>query len=470
MRKKSNFQTIIRQIVLNANVALDAIALGKMRALLTSLGIIFGVASVIAMVAIGAGAKYEILAQMKLLGVNNIIIKPVVEQEEGEALTGTAQDQIKERRWSPGITLADAKSIQDGIPYVEYVSPEVVFETMIVRAGLRRTGKLVGVGEYYFANTDYELLEGNFFNIHQLDNSVPVCIIGHGISTKFFVEEDPIGKRIKCGNLWLTVIGVLKERKITEANIEHLGLRDYNMDIYTPIKTVLLRYKNRGMITRQDILSTARPGFFGGRGPGMGDILQTTSQNVGQETVINYHQLDQLVIRVAESELITPVTEILTRMLQRRHNDVVDYQVIVPEQLLKQEQETRRIFNMVLGAIASISLIVGGIGIMNIMLASVMERIREIGIRQALGANRRDIILQFLLEAISISIAGGILGIVLGLLMSYGIEKATGIATIVTGIPIALAFFVSITIGLVFGSYPAKRAAEQDPIVSLRHE
>ena len=468
MKKKSSFQTIIRQIVLNASVALDAIALGKMRALLTSLGIIFGVASVIAMVAIGAGAKYEILAQMKLLGVNNIIIKPVVEQEEGEALTGTAQDQIKERRWSPGITLADAKSIQETIPYVEYVSPEVVFETMIVRAGLRRTGKLVGVGEHYFSNTDYELLEGNFFNMYQLENSVPVCIIGHGISTKFFVEEDPIGKRIKCGNLWLTVIGVLKERKITEANIQHLGLRDYNMDIYTPIKTVLLRYKNRGLLTRQDILSTARSGFFGGRG--MGGILQTTSQNVGQETIINYHQLDQLVIRVAESELITPVTDILTRMLQRRHNDVVDYQVIVPEQLLKQEQETRRIFNMVLGAIASISLIVGGIGIMNIMLASVMERIREIGIRQALGANRRDIILQFLLEAITISIAGGILGIVLGILTSYGIEKATGIATIVTGIPIAIAFFVSITIGLVFGSYPAKRAAEQDPIVSLRHE
>jgi len=468
MTKKSSFQTIIRQIVLNASVALDAIALGKMRALLTSLGIIFGVASVIAMVAIGAGAKYEILAQMKLLGVNNIIIKPVVEQEEGKALTGTAQDQIKERRWSPGITLADAKSIQETIPYVEYVSPEVVFETMIIRAGLRRTGKLVGVGEYYFANTNYELLDGTFFNGYQFENSVPVCIIGHGISTKFFVEEDPIGKRIKCGNLWVTVIGVLKERKITEANIEHLGLRDYNMDIYTPIKTVLLRYKNRGLLTRQDILSTARPGFFGGRG--MGGILQTTSQNVGQETVINYHQLDQMVIRVAESEFITPVTEILTRMLQRRHNDVVDYHVIVPEQLLKQEQETRRIFNMVLGAIASISLIVGGIGIMNIMLASVMERIREIGIRQALGANRRDIILQFLLEAITISVAGGILGIVLGILTSYGIEKATGIATIVTGIPIAIAFFVSITIGLVFGSYPAKRAAEQDPIVSLRHE
>ncbi|MBA7628091.1 Macrolide export ATP-binding/permease protein MacB [subsurface metagenome] len=468
MKNKSNFQTIIRQIILNTSVALDAIVLGKMRALLTSLGIIFGVASVIAMVAIGAGAKYEILAQMKLLGVNNIIIKPVVEQEEGEALTGTAQDQIKERRWSPGITLSDAKSIQDGIPYVEYVSPEVVFETMIVRAGLRRTGKLVGVGEHYYSNTDYELLEGNFFNRYQLDNSVPVCIIGHGISTKFFVEEDPIGKRIKCGNLWLTVIGVLEEWKITEANIEHLGLRDYNMDIYTPIKTVLLRYKNRGLLTRQDILSTARPGFFGH--PGMGDFLQTTSQNVGQETIINYHQLDQLVIRVAQSEFITPVTEILTRILQRRHNGVVDYEVIVPEQLLKQEQETRRIFNMVLGAIASISLIVGGIGIMNIMLASVMERIREIGIRQALGANRRDIILQFLLEAITISVAGGILGIVLGILVSYGIEKATGIATIVTGIPIAIAFFVSITIGLVFGSYPAKRAAEQDPIVSLRHE
>ena len=469
MDRKSNFQILARQIALNINVALDAIALGKLRALLTSLGIIFGVASVIAMVAIGAGAKFEILEQMKLLGVNNIIVTPVVEQEEGEALTGTSTDLIKEKRWSPGLTLADATSIQESIPYVEYVSPEVVFETMIVTSGLRRTGKLVGVTDNYFKNTAYKLEEGSFFTEYHFEHSAPVCVIGYGIGTKFFVDQNPIGKKIKCGNLWLTVIGVLQEREIVETEIQHLGLRDYNMDIYTPIKTVLLRYKNRGLVTTEDIISSAREGFFGDP-RNMIISGSSTSQDENETTIINYHQLDQLVVRVSDSEVITPVADLLTRLLQRRHNDVVDYHVIVPEQLLQQEQETRRIFNIVLAAIASISLIVGGIGIMNIMLASVMERIREIGIRQALGANRRDIILQFLLEAITISLAGGILGIGLGILTSYTIEQTTGIATVVTGIPIAIAFFVSITIGLVFGSYPAKRAAEQDPIVSLRYE
>jgi len=177
-----------------------------------------------------------------------------------------------------------------------------------------------------------------------------------------------------------------------------------------------------------------------------------------------------LVVRVADSKYIQPVSEVMSRMLQRRHNDVVDYEIIIPEQLLKQEQRTKNIFNIVLGAIASISLVVGGIGIMNIMLASVMERIREIGIRLALGATKRDISLQFLLEAITISLTGGILGIFLGMFMSWGIEKFTHITTIVSGISIVVSFVVSFSVGLTFGSFPARRAAEQDPIVSLRYE
>lgn len=443
--------TMTRHIIFNFLIAFEAIIQNKFRAFLTSLGIIFGVASVIAMLAIGNGARQEILSQMQLLGVNNIIVKPIVKQEEGK-VEETAQDKTNEKRFSPGLTLADAESVLEGIPEIQFVSPEIVMETMVVRSGLKRTGKLVGIKQEYFSTSDFALESGTWFSSHQLNDAMPVCIIGYGVATKFFVKEPPLGRRIKTGNLWLTVIGVLEERKISEQNIQHLGIRDYNMDIYTPVKTMLLRYKNRALVTKQDIISNARQ--RGGNEPDKS----------------NFNQLDRLVVRVADSKYIQPVSEVMSRMLQRRHNDVVDYEIIIPEQLLKQEQRTKNIFNIVLGAIASISLVVGGIGIMNIMLASVMERIREIGIRLALGATKRDISLQFLLEAITISLTGGILGIFLGMFMSWGIEKFTHITTIVSGISIVVSFVVSFSVGLTFGSFPARRAAEQDPIVSLRYE
>lgn len=439
-------------IIFNFLIAVEAIIQNKVRAFLTSLGIIFGVASVIAMLAIGNGARQEILSQMQLLGVNNIIVKPIVKQEEGK-VEENLQAKTNEKRFSPGLTLADAESITEGIPDIQFVSPEIVMETLVVRSGLKRTGKLVGITQEYFSTSDFALESGAWFSHHQLNDAMPVCIIGHGIATKFFAKEPPLGRRIKTGNLWLTVIGVLAERKISEQNIQHLGIRDYNMDIYTPVKTLLLRYKNRALVTKQDILANAR----------QKDGSEPDKNN-------NYHQLDRLVVRVTDSKFIQPVSEVMSRMLQRRHNDVVDYEIIIPEQLLKQEQRTKNIFNIVLGAIASISLVVGGIGIMNIMLASVMERIREIGIRLALGATKRDITLQFLLEAITISLTGGILGIFLGMFMSWGIEKFTHITTLVSGISIVVSFVVSFSVGLAFGSFPAKRAAEQDPIVSLRYE
>ncbi|MCF7801146.1 MAG: ABC transporter permease [Candidatus Marinimicrobia bacterium] len=442
---------MLRKIVFNFIIAVEAIFQNKTRAFLTSLGIIFGVASVIAMLAIGNGARQEILSQMQLLGVNNIIVQPVVKQEEGK-VEEELGDKSREKRFTPGLTLADATAVAQTIPKVRFVSPEIVMETMVVRSGLKRTGKLVGVNEYYFDTSEFELQKGEWFNATHLTDAMPVCIIGHGIATKFFPREPPLGRRIKTGNLWLTVVGVLKERKITEQNIQHLGIRDYNMDIYTPVRTMLLRYKNRALVTKQDIMETAR------------------QENGVVQEIGNYHQLDRMVVRVEDSEYIQSVAEVMSRMLQRRHNDVVDYEIIIPEQLLEQEQRTKNIFNIVLGAIASISLVVGGIGIMNIMLASVMERIREIGIRLALGATKMDIILQFILEAITISLVGGILGIFLGMAMSWGIERFTHITTIVSGISIVVSFVVSFSVGLAFGSFPAKRAAEQDPIVSLRYE
>ena len=197
---------------------------------------------------------------------------------------------------------------------------------------------------------------------------------------------------------------------------------------------------------------------------------QQENEGNNEKTKPNYNQLDRLVINVNESQLITPTLDLIEKMLRRRHNETDDYEIVVPELLLKQEQRTKRLFNVVLGVIASISLLVGGIGIMNIMLASVLERIKEIGLRLALGAQKRDIVLQFVSEAVAISFSGGILGVVLGIAISYFIEQVAEIQTIISPFSVALSFLVAITVGLIFGIFPAKRASEQNPIESLRHE
>ena len=438
------------------SIALQAIAHNKLRAVLTSLGIIFGVGSVIAMLAIGTGAKQEILDQMKLLGANNIIITPIVEQQEGNVEEEPSKAAEK-KRFSPGLTLQDGESILKIVPGVEFVSPEVVVETMVIREGLKRTSKLIGVDSMYFATTDFALERGALFSRKNVELSSPVAVIGHAIKTKFFAKGDPIGGKIKCGSLWLTVIGVMRERKAGKENIQHLGLRDVNFDVYTPVSTVLLRYKNRTLVTKLDVQRASSENG-------------SDESSAGAKKQPNYHQLDRLVVRVTNSGQMAELAGIISRMLQRRHNQVVDFQVTIPEQLLRQAQRTKDIFNIVLSAIASISLLVGGIGIMNIMLASVIERTKEIGIRRAVGATRRDIILQFLSEATMISVTGGIIGILVGTGLSYGIEQLAGIMTIVTFFSVVLAFLVSISVGIAFGIFPARNAAGKDPVVCLHYE
>ncbi len=436
----------------NFFIAVESIAYNQLRAILTSLGIIFGVASVISMLAIGSGAQKEILDQIRLLGANNIIIQPIEKQEEGEVTEEESSNLEDKQPFSPGLTMADARSIASIIPGVESANPEVLVETTALRAGLRRTTKLVGVGATFFESSGFELAEGAFFSNEHYEEAIPVAIIGHDIKTKFFTKEEAIGNRIKCGNLWLTVVGVLEERNIAVENIERLGIRNYDLDIYTPIPTFFLRYENRSQLTAQDIQAGNR------------------DRQRGIQEEAEHHQLDRLVIRVKESQMVKPVAEVVSRMLERRHYGVVDYEVIIPEVLLQQERRTQDLFNIVLAAIASISLIVGGIGIMNIMLASILERIREIGVRRAVGATRQDIIFQFLIEAITLSFSGGMLGIVLGIAISFFIEQATGITTIVSFFSVVLSFFVAVSVGLIFGILPAKRAADHNPVEALRHE
>lgn len=429
--------------------------MNKTRALLTSLGIVFGVASVIAMLAIGEGAQAEILEQMKLLGTNNIIIKPIIEQEESTVEEEESEKKEK-KRYSPGLTLSDAYAIRRLIPHVQGVSPEIITETTFLRHGLKRTGKLIGVDTAHFHDKEFEIKEGHHFSDIHIRLHEPVCVIGHGVRTKFFSGEDPIGKQIKCGNEWLTVIGVLKERIILEKQLKDLGIRDYNLDIYTPVTTMLLKFTNRAFITEKSIRNANA--MFGDD-----EESKKKDENV-------FHQLDRMIIQVDNSDYITTIADVTRRMLQRRHNDVVDFEIVVPELLLQQEQRTKTIFNFVLGAIASISLLVGGIGIMNIMLASVLERTKEIGIRRAIGARRADVVTQFLSEAVAISLTGGIVGIILGVSISYGIEKFADIKTIVTMSSIIISFGVSFFVGISFGYVPAQRAAKHDPIEALRYE
>ena len=463
---------MLQIILYNLDIAIQAIKQNKLRSLLTSLGIIFGVASVIAMLAIGRGAQEEVLVQMQLLGTNNIIIQPVVEQREGEVSDeNDVAGPARQRRYSPGLTVEDMNTIKATIPFVNHVTPEIVYDTQIIRSARMRSGKLVGVSSDYLMINGFNLASGTNFTDEHVENAMPVAIIGSGVRTRFFPGEDPIGKRIKAGTVWFTVVGVLQEKNLSASQIENLGIRDYNMDIFAPASTVLLRYGNRALITRQDVQGASSGGgggmvVFGGGG---GIITSSMSSGVDRGDG-NYNQLDRIIVRVDDSAMSVTISEIIARMLQRRHNDVIDFEIIVPELLLQQEQRTKRIFNIVLASIASISLIVGGIGIMNIMLASVVERFREIGVRRAVGAQQRDIKLQFLTEALAISISGGVIGIVLGMFFSFAIEITAGIVTIVSLFSIVISFGVATLIGIVFGYFPAKRAALQDPVNALRHE
>ncbi len=453
------------RLLANLFIAIDAVLSNKMRSLLTALGIIFGVAAVIAMLAIGNGAQQEILEQIKLVGVNNIVVKPVIEQKE-EKVEEQLTAGLEKKMLSPGLTMRDVSSIRATIPGLTKVSPEILLETHVVRRGYRRSAKLVGVDPAYFEIYNFELEEGQMFTEEHLEMGSAVCIIGQAIKSRFFPTENPVGKNIKVGPNWLTIIGVLKERYISENSISKLGIRDYNMDVYLPLQSMLIRYENRDKVTADELrrAGAAR----GSRGMIIiGGASQEAQPAAGSD---NYHQLDRLVVQVDETALLQPAAEVMSRLLERKHFGTVDYEIEIPELLLKQQQRTNDIFNYVLGAIAGISLLVGGIGIMNIMLASVLERIKEIGLRLSIGAKKSDVTQQFLFEAMMISVSGGLLGVILGMLMAYLVSEFADIPTIISFGSVVLSFGVAAGIGLVFGIAPARKAASQDPITSLRYE
>lgn len=449
------------------NIALEAVFLNKFRSMLTALGIIFGVAAVISMMAIGNGAQKEILDQMKLVGVNNIIITP--KQEKGKnsssqsssssSSTSSSTDKNK-GKFSPGLSLKDAESISEMIPTVQKVSPVVIYDADVIRDAVRYNTKISGVTPDFFELFNIDLQQGDMFNAEQLKEGKAVCLIGSTIQSKFFPNGNSIGQDIKCGRLWLKVIGVLRKKEVNQSTMENLGISDYNNSVFAPIQTMMRRVKDRTMITASSLHGSSYEMDFG-------DMVIAGSRD-GDELAKN--QVDKIVVQVKQSSQINPTTELLKRMLLRRHQKMEDFEIKVPELLLKQEQRTKDIFNIVLGCIAGISLLVGGIGIMNIMLASVMERIKEIGIRRAIGATKADITLQFLMEATLLSITGGLIGIILGIIFSKLIMQFTTILTIISPVSIIISFGVSASVGIIFGYMPAKRASIADPVESLRHE
>jgi putative ABC transport system permease protein len=390
----------------------------KLRSLLTMLGVIFGVAAVIAMVSIGEGARQETIRQIELMGTSNIMVKNV-------ELEGPEKEQAKQV--SPeGITIADAQYLANLTNLIVYSVPVKEVDTKARLGRKFPKAHIVGTSPQYPLLTNYQVKQGRFLNHDDVNEERKVAVLGAEVAKSFFSLEDPIQKEIKISNSWYIVIGVMQDRRVSKS-VAASSLRDVNLDIYIPISTAVTR-------------------FGGSKG------------------------LNEINIQVVDSDHIKEVANLVSVALSRRHNGIGDYELVIPEELLKQSQRTQRIFNIVMGAIAGISLLVGGIGIMNIMLATVTQRTREIGIRRAVGASKRDILGQFLIECLIISILGGLIGVLLGVGLGRAITFYANWTTIVSMKAIIMAFGISAGVGIIFGMYPARKAAELDPIDALRYE
>ena len=399
----------------------------KLRTILTMLGIIFGVGAVIAMLSIGEGAKQEALDQISQMGIHNIIIQhwnPANEDGGDDEDSGTSN-------LSAGLTLEDALSIAEICPLAEIVAPQ---RDMKVRARHESNSFqtiLVGTQPEYLDVLNAHMAEGVFFSNQDLLEAGRVCVLGADAKRSLFYFEEALGKQIKIQDQWFTVIGVLADKGAAGGKIGGvLEVRNTDEDIYVPIKTILKRFK-----------------------------WEPTDP-----------ELTQVTVKVSDPERLQEAANIVRAIIQRRHRNVEDFKIAIPEELMRQSQKTQAIFNVVMGCIAGISLVVGGIGIMNIMLASVLERTREIGIRRALGARRKDVLAQFLVEAVMVSVLGGIIGILLGFSMTKVITFYAHWQTIVQPWTIFLSFGVAAAIGVGFGYYPARQAAMLNPIDALRYE
>lgn len=421
-------------------LGVKSIWLHGLRSMLTMLGIVFGVSSVIAMLAVGEGASHEAQEQLRQLGSNTIILKsvkpPSVDRNPMQRGPGSVVY---------GLTYTDVSTIRNTIPGVRIVVPARIIKEEVWNLTRKVTADIVGTVPWYPEMRKHHVARGRFLSDVEMDNRMNVCVIGEEMARKLFPVDDPIGKNVKVKSDYYKVIGVMEPRGKAASGEDKIGVASGSPNrLYIPL--------------------TAAKSRFGEM------LLRRSSGSFESETV----ELHELTVQVKDQNDVIETGFIIGEILDSRHkND--DYEVIVPLDLLRQAERSAQIFNVVLGAIAGISLLVGGIGIMNIMLASVTERTREIGIRRALGAKKRDIVIQFLTETVILSGTGGLIGVALGITIPFFISifaamYGTPMPTIVTLWAPVLAFSISGLVGVVFGIYPAMRAADMDPVEALRHE
>jgi putative ABC transport system permease protein len=415
-------------------LGLRNILLHRLRSFLTVSGIVLGVASVVIMLAVGEAARFEAVQQLKDLGATNIIVRSVKPREE--------ERQSTARRFmlAYGLTTADLSRIETTVPTVVSATPLREFRKELRYLDRKLEGRVVGVMPNFPELNGLKLAAGRF--IDDIDNArfSNVCVLGAETAETLFPLDDPLGKSVRVGERHNYVVIGVTERRAASAGIgSSLSAQDYNRDVYIPFDTDKARF---------------------------GKILTYQSAGTYQSEKL---EISQITVTVDHMENVKETAKVLESMLDQYHPQK-DVAITVPLDLLERAEQTQRIFTLVLGAIASISLMVGGIGIMNIMLATVTERTREIGIRRALGAKRRDIAWQFLVETVALSNTGGLLGVLLGVGLAYAVTTFFDFRLIIQPWSPALAFAVSVAVGLVFGTYPARRAALLDPIEALRHE
>ena len=417
-------------------LGIKSLWLHRLRSLLTVLGIVFGVCSVIAMLAIGEGASYEAQEQIKSLGSQNIILQSK-KPTDNQTSPGGSQSFVL----AYGLTYADMNRIQHTIPGVTVVLPARVMREFVWNITRRVDCEVCGTVPWYPEMRNHRVALGRFFTENDMEERSSVCVLGAEMAPILFPFDSPLGKHVRVGSSYYQVIGVMEpQAKAIQSEASAGGAAKSAANrMFIPIETARVRYG--------ELLVKQRAGSY-------------EAERV---------QLHEATVKVAALEDVPSVAEAVKAVLERNHKKT-DYDIVVPLELLKQAERTKQIFNIVLGSIAAISLLVGGIGIMNIMLASVTERTREIGIRRALGARRRDIIIQFLVETVMLSGAGGIMGVLLGVTIPFVVSHFAGMRTIVTLWSPILAFTISALVGVVFGIYPAMRAAQMDPVEALRHE
>ena len=406
-------------------LGVDNLRAHKLRSLLTMLGMIFGVAAVVAMLSIGAGAQQEVMAFIEQLGVRNLIV------EAREASNYESLQKV--RKMSPGLTFQDFRVIRANLTGIAAATARKRFTpAKLIPKPQSEVPVVYGVSTGYLAIANLRVVHGRFFDDGEDDAGAPVAVLGEAVAASLFGVEDPLGRYVKVNDQWFLVIGVAGPQLSVQSDVAGLPAQDRNNLIYVPLNAAIFRLEDNQSQYKDEI--------------------------------------DGIYLQLESSSNIPSSAALLRGLLNASHGEAGDFAIVSPAELLAQQRRTQRIFEMVMVAIASISLLVGGIGIMNIMLASVMERTREIGVRRAIGAKRRDVIRQFLIETTIISLAGGVMGIIVGVGLSQLIGYLAGWSTIVTTTSIVLAFVVSVGIGVVFGLYPAARAASLDPVKALHYE